>query len=192
LKKYGTIKPGKKTWHESKRYIKTKIKLAEIQRRMSAHRKFLHDNLADSSQAQDILKQQGKHIKTEKLRYRAFQRRFGKSVSMRAPGMFVEILRRKAENASGSVEEFSTKSTKLSQYCHNCGKYNPKPLSQRWRTCCKLNIQRDLYSAFLAGSVVENKLDTADVNERWRSMFATLSSLLRKPRSYSSAGGVQY
>jgi len=97
--------------------------------------------------------------------------------------MFMEILRRKAENAGGRVDEFSTKDTKLSQYCHKCGKYKPKPLSQRVHTCCNLNIQRDIYSAFLAGSVVENNevvgkayyfLDTADVHQRWRSTEAVL------------------
>ena len=112
--------------------------------------------------------------KTPSFIYRAFQRNYGKSVKDRAPGMFMEILRRKAENASGSVLEFSTKTTKLSQYCHKCGKYTKKPLSQRVHTCCNLNIQRDLYSAFLAGSVVENSLDTADVIERWRSTEAVL------------------
>jgi len=116
----------------------------------------------------------GKNIKTEKLSYRAFQKNYGKSVKNRAPGMFMEILRRKAENAGGSVVEFSTKATKLSQYCHKCGKYTKKPLSQRWHTCCNLNIQRDLYSAFLAGSVVEDSLDTAGVTKRWRSMEAIL------------------
>ena len=141
----GTIKPGKKTWHESTRYKKTKRKLAEIQRKLATHRKTLHGNLANR-----ILRQ-GKHVKTEKLSYaktkscvafcRAFQKIFGKSVKNRAPGMFMEILRRKAENAGGSaksnrrlrltVDEFSTKTTKLSQYCHKCGKYTKKPLSQR-------------------------------------------------------------
>jgi hypothetical protein len=122
---------------------------------------------------------QGKHIKTEKLSYKAFQKMCpepakDQSVQNRAPGMFLEILRRKAENAGGSVTEFVTSTTKLSQYCHKCGKYNKKPLSQRVHTCCNLNIQRDLYSAFLAGSVVEKspqppfckggyQLDTADV-----------------------------
>ena len=121
----GTIKPGKKTWHESTRYKKTKRKLAEIQRKLVAHRKTLHGNLANR-----ILRQ-GKHVKTEKLSYKAFQKNFGKSVKNRAPGMFMEILRRKAENAGGSIVEFSTKTTKLSQYCHKCGKYTKKPLSQR-------------------------------------------------------------
>ena len=83
----------------------------------------------------------GKYIKTEKLSYRAFQKNYGRSVRDRAPGMFMEILRRKAENAprsgipqggaGGSVNEFPTKDTKLSQYCHKCGKYTKKPLSQR-------------------------------------------------------------
>jgi len=86
----------------------------------------------------------------------------------------MEMLLRKAANAGGSVDEFSTRTTKLSQFCHNCGEYTKKPLSQRVHTCCNLNIQRDIYSAFLAGSVVENSLDTADVIERWRSMEAIL------------------
>jgi len=124
--------------------------------------------------------------------------------------MFMVIFRRKAENAGGSVVEFSTKTTKLSQYCHKCGEYTKKNLSQRVHTCCKLNIQRDIYSekplrlsaslrAFLAGSVVENLdeptvrsiLDTADVSERWRSMLGGLQKAVNhKSRSYSPAGGV--
>jgi len=172
----GTIKHGKKTWHESTRYKKTKRKLAELQRKLAAHRKTLHGNLANR-----ILRQ-GKHVKTEKLSYRAFQKNYGRSVKDRAPGMFMEIIRCKAENAGGSVTEFSTKTTKLSQYCHKCGEYTKKPLSQRIHTCCNLNIQRDIYSAFLAGSVVENSgespggsiLDTADVSKRWRSTEAVL------------------
>jgi len=170
----GTIKEGKKSWHSSTRYKKTKTKLANIQRKLAAHRKSLHGNLANR-----ILKL-GKNIKTEKLSYRAFQKNYGKSVKNRAPGMFMEILRRKAENAGGSVVEFSTKTTKLSQYCHKCGKYTKKPLSQRVHTCCNLNIQRDVYSAFLAGSVVENQKDTADVLKRWRSMEAILQRAVSK------------
>jgi transposase len=177
----GTIKQGKKTWHYSTRYKKTSRKLAELQRKLAAHRKTLHGNLANC-----ILKQ-GKHIKTEKLSYRAFQKNYGRSVKDRAPGMFMEILRRKAENASGSVVEFSTKETKLSQYCHKCGKYIKKPLSQRVHTCCNLNIQRDIYSAFLAGSVVENKLDTTDVQKRWWSMEAILQRAVSDVTQVASA-----
>jgi hypothetical protein len=87
------------------------------------------------------------HIKTEKFKYKAFQRLFGSSVGLRAPGMFVELLKRKAENAGGKVEEVSTYKTKLSQACY-CGKFVKKPLSQRWDKCsCGIVAQRDLYSA---------------------------------------------
>jgi len=209
----GTIKKGKKTWHESTRYKKTRRKLAELQRKLAAHRKTLHGNLANRilKQGKPVAKRRGEaafHVKTEKLSYRAFQKNFSRSVRDRAPGMFMVILRRKAENEKmsakpssfgGSVVEFSTRTTKLSQYCHKCQKYTKKPLSQRTHTCCKLNIQRDVYSAFLAGSVVENSdeppggsiLDTADVSERWRSMLGGLQKAVNhKSRSYSPAGGV--
>jgi len=203
----GTIKKGKKTWHQSTRYKKTKRKLAELQRKLAAHRKTLHGKKANR------IISLGKHVKTEKLSYRAFQKNFSRSVRDRAPGMFMEIIRRKAENAGGSVTEFSTRTTKLSQYCHKCGKYTKKPLSQRTHTCCNLNIQRDIYSAFLAGSVVEESkekgrrageaslpayffLDTADVSERWRSMLTSFGGLPKdvnhKRRSYSPAGGVPF
>jgi len=222
----GTIKKGKKTWRESTRYKKTRRKLAvrlwssgfirELQRKLAAHRKTLHGNLANCilKQGKPVAKRRGEaafHVKTEKLSYRAFQKNFSRSVRDRAPGMFITILTRKAKNAGGSVVEFSTKTTKLSQYCHKCGKYTKKPLSQRTHTCCNLNIQRDIYSAFLAGSVVENTkekgsrggeaslpvyffLDTAGVLERWRSMLTSFGGLQKdvnhKRRSYSPAGGV--
>jgi len=67
----------------------------------------------------------------------------------RAPGMFVERLRQKAENAGGYVNEFPTKTTKLSQRCV-CGDIKRKPLSQRVHTCnCGVIAQRD-FSANLA------------------------------------------
>lgn len=174
----GTIKKGRKTWHDSNQYIKTKNQLNEIQRKQAAHRKSLHGNLANR-----ILKQ-GNVVKTEKLSYKSFQRNFGKSVGFRAPAMLVEMLRRKAENAGGAVIEFPTTSTKLSQYCHACGEYHKKPLSQRVHTHCGLNIQRDVYSAFLALSVKSNALDVPSVNERWLSMETMLrTASLSKPES---------
>jgi hypothetical protein len=52
----------------------------------------------------------------------------------------------------GTLIEVSTRTTKLSQYCHGCGQCEKKPLSQRWHQCaCGIGpVQRDLYSAFLA------------------------------------------
>lgn len=49
--------------------------------------------------------------KTEKLSYRAFQQRWGRSISIRAPRLFLSLLTRKAERAGGQVIEFNTRTT---------------------------------------------------------------------------------
>jgi putative transposase len=123
-----TIKSGKKHWVFSAQYRALKAMLTELQRVLAATRKRSHGKLAN-----EILKL-GTDIKTEKLSYEAFQRIFGKSVSRRAPGMFMVMLRHKAENAGGRIIEFPTRSTKLSETCH-CGEVTKKPLSKRQHVC---------------------------------------------------------
>ena len=65
--------------------------------------------------------------------------------------MFVAHLTRIVAKTGGTLSEISAYKTKLSQYCHHCGRYVKKARSQRWHTCtCGLGpVQRDLYSAFL-------------------------------------------
>src|SRR5260370_28934028 len=55
-------------------------------------------------------------------------------------------------STGGTLREVPTRTTKLSQFCHGCGKTLKKPLAQRWHQCaCGVGpVQRDLYSAFLA------------------------------------------
>jgi hypothetical protein len=101
------------------------------------NRKSLH-----GKQANDTLRR-GNIIFLEKLSYKAWQKLFGKSVGCRAPGMFVAELTRKAESAGGSVTEFPTQSTALSQMCQ-CGRKSKKKLSARWHNCtCGVSAQRD-------------------------------------------------
>jgi putative transposase len=172
----GRVKPGRHRWKRSSRYRKLRAKLSETQRRLAAERKRSHGQLCNEILAQ------GKEIKTEKLSYRAFQKSFGKSVKVRAPGMLVSLLTRKAENAGGSVTEINTHRTRLSQYDHATGTYVKKPLSQRihcfgdgWDE----PVQRDLYSAFLAKHCSRDNLDVTQVHEAW----ATAEPLLRRETS---------
>ena len=127
--------------------------------------------------------------KAEKIPYKSWQKIWGKSVSIRAPSMFMSGLKRKAENAGGGLYLFPTQSTKLSQYCHLCEKYVKKPLPQRWHMCCGIDMQRDLYSAFLAKcvDVTTVSLDTA----RARMLWPGLEPVLREAvsRAYQSASG---
>lgn len=169
----GTIKPGPKVWVKSARQRKREAKLAELYRKMAALRKSLHGRLLNR-----VLRM-GDTYKLEKLSYRAFQRCYGRSVGMRAPGMFVERLRRKAESAGAEVIEFPTRTTRLSQVCHNCETVEKKPLSQRWHVCdCGIVAQRDLYSAFLASCVEGDRLDAGRAQAQWPGVDMLLQAAL--------------
>ncbi len=122
-------------------------KLAELHRKLAAHRKALHGQLVNT------ILSYGRYIKTEKLSYKAFQKMWGKSIGKRAPGMMMAQLRRKAESTDGWVDEFATRTTRLSQTCI-CGTIKKKSLSDRFHICdCGVIQQRDLFSAFLARCV---------------------------------------
>lgn len=141
--KKGKVKKGVRKWFRSLRYLALKNKVNEI---LAA----------------------GVEIKTENLSYKSFQKNFGKSVGQRAPGLFIERLRYKAENAGGQVIEFNTRTTALSQTCQ-CGQKQKKALKERWHCCavCGIAVQRDLYSAYLARFVDENQLDRSQAIAAW-------------------------
>jgi transposase len=145
----GRVKKAGKTrlrWKESKRYQAIRRQNANAERRLAAHRKSLHGKLAH-----DIVKR-GNTIHIEKTSFKGWQKQYGKSIGLRAPGMFVAHLTRVVAKTGGSLSEVSAFQTKLSQYCHHCGRYHKKPRSQRWHQCkCGFGpVQRDLYSAFAA------------------------------------------
>lgn len=141
----GRIKKGPKRWKESHRYQQTKRQFANTERRLAAHRKSLHGYLVN------CIIRLGNTIQIEQTSFKGWQKMFGKSVGLRAPGMFYDHLTRTVAKTGGILREVSSYSTKLSQYCHGCKTYHKKPLSQRWHHCsCGIGpIQRDLYSAFL-------------------------------------------
>ncbi len=137
---------GAPRWKQSRSYQATRRRKAARERRLAAHRKSLHGRLVHQ------IVRSGNTIITEKIFYRGWQKRYGRSVGLRAPGMLIDHLKRTVVSTGGTLHEVPTRSTKLSQYCHGCGIFVPKPLSQRWHQCaCGIGpVQRDLYSAFLA------------------------------------------
>jgi putative transposase len=184
----GTIRRGPKVWRKSGRQRHTEAQLSELWRKLAAYRKSLHGRLVNR-----VLRV-GDTYQMEKLSYRAFQRRFGRSVAMRAPGMFVERLRRKAERADAEVNEFPTLTTRLSQVCHNCRAAKRKSLSQRWHMCeCGIVAQRDLYSAFLASCVEGDRLNADRARERWSGvdtlLQAALSQVCESSQTHQPANG---
>jgi transposase len=180
----GTIRTGPKKWVRSNRYEKAKQELSDVHRRKAAYRKTLHGELANT------VLSLGNQVKLEKLSYKALQKMYGKSVGFRAPGMFVAMLRRKAESAGGSVSELPTGTLRLSQTCH-CGHRQKKHLSDRWHECplCGTTAQRDLYSAYLAYHVNENTLDSELATASWPGAESLLIQAMSRVQHKSTIAG---
>ncbi|MHB1612097.1 MAG: RNA-guided endonuclease TnpB family protein [Sulfobacillus sp.] len=152
---------GKHPTQSSRHQRQTEARLAELSRREAAHRKTLHGQLANQILARGI------HINTERLSYKAFQKRFGRSISVRAPKLFLTLLTRKAERAGGQIVEFNTRTTALSQVCL-CSQKHKKRLSERIHACdCGVTMQRDLFSAYLARFVEDDALQVAKAFASW-------------------------
>jgi transposase len=173
--KNGTVKKRKK-FKKSNRYKSISQDLAETDRVLAAHRKSLH-----GKDINEIIAM-GTRIQTENVSYKGWQKRYGRSIGMRAPSMFMDSLKRKAENAGGYLFEFPTQKTKLSQTCHICEQAVKKPLSNRWHICCGIRMQRDLYSGFLAKCVRKDTsaLDFARAKQIWQGMESILSEAISR------------
>ena len=172
----GTVKKGSKRWAKSRRYHVRHNQLQELERCLSSARSRDHGELVNK------ILGLGNQIHIEKLSYRGFQKNFGRSANVRASGMFVSLLTRKAESAGGRVVELNTCKLKMSQYDHTTGVCTKKPLSQRWHGLGNTHtiVQRDCYSAFLAKNVVvegkKNQHNSSRLFESW----ATAEPLLRR------------
>jgi len=152
---------GKHPKNKSHRQQDTQTVLAELFRCEAEHRKALHGQMANRILAIGV------DIRTEKLSFKAFQKMYGRSISVRAPRTLVSILSRKAESAGGQVYEFNTRTTALSQVCL-CGQRHKKRLSERVHACdCGVEMQRDLFSGYLARHVKDNLLQVTEANESW-------------------------
>jgi len=79
---------GAPPWKQSRSYQVTRRRKATHERRLAAHRKSLHGQLAHQIVAL------GQTVITEKISYRGWQKRYGRSVGLRAPGMLIDHLKR--------------------------------------------------------------------------------------------------
>ncbi len=175
----GTWKKGMR-FVPSQRYLQAKTELTELYRAYAARRKNMLGQLVH-----DLIPI-GATIKTEDLTYSAWARHWGKSIGRSGVGMFVQLLRQKCAQAGGELLEFSTRETKFSQFCHQCGSYTKKPLSLRIHHCpCGIGpVDRDLYSAFLARwyTADDGPLEMAQCRKAWASTFNCLQSVSRNPQ----------
>lgn len=171
----GTVKKGRQTWNNSKRYAKLLNKRKELYRKAAVRRKMSHEKLAG-----DILPL-GSDVRVEAMRIQSLQKRgkkttrnhengkinrkkrFGKSIANRAPAMLLNMIDRKLGYQGRNVKKIDTYATKASQFNHVTGEYTKKQLSERWNHVGEWRIQRDLYSAFLIQHTTE-RLHSIDVD----------------------------
>jgi putative transposase len=147
--KKGKNLKDKRQYNKSKAYLKTAKKKRNLERKKSAYVKSQNQRLVN-----EILRH-GNQIKTEKVSVKAWQKRYGKAISSKAPGFFQFILKRKAESANGSFTMFSTQKTALSQ-THLDGSRTRKKLSERIHyDATGIVMHRDLMSAYLSRFVNE-------------------------------------
>jgi hypothetical protein len=101
-------------------------------------------------------------------------------------------LRRTVARTGGILHEVPTTTTKLSQYCHGCGQYEKKPLSQRWHRCtCGIGpVQRDLYAAFLSCSLDLRTLVPSIAQATWESAETRLRAAIEDVQARARAGEV--
>jgi putative transposase len=78
--KKGKSKKGKREWRKSKTYQKIARKNRELERRKSAYTKSQNRKIVNK-----ILRH-GKHIKTENVSVRSWQKRYGKAIRAKSPG----------------------------------------------------------------------------------------------------------
>lgn len=165
----GAVKKGPKKWSKSARQRATELKLKSLAAQQAEHRKNLHGQLVSR------IIQLGNTVLLETNSYRGWQKQFGRSVSFRAPGMFVARLKQACEKYGVRFAEINTPRTRLSQTCH-CGRIRKKKLSERTHKCpCGVECQRDLYSAFLARFVINgDTLDVARASQAWEGLCNAL------------------
>jgi len=168
VRRKGKAKKGNRQWNKSKNYKQLAKRKRELERRKVVYAKSQNRKLVN------YILRYGKDIKTENVSVKGWQKRYGKAISAKSPSFFMSELSRKAETAGGSVTRFSTQKTALSQ-THLNGERLKKSLSQRIHfDVSGFEMQRDLFSAYLARYVDQDTLSLRSAQAEWERLEPTL------------------
>lgn len=168
----GTLKKATKNkklnWYYSNHYIKLRNHLKELHRKAKEKRKQSHYCLAkfilslggkinvETMHMKGLMKRAKKTTKNKQNGKNNSKKRFGKSIHNHAPALLISIINQKLQPYGVEVTKINTFKAKASQYNHVTNTYSKKALSARWNYIDCLNIQRDLYSAYLIQHINED------------------------------------
>ena len=178
---------GRRIAKRSKAMLRMQQRSRRANRMASRHRRNAHGRMSNTILAM------GTTIHAEALNYASWAALFGKAVGLKAPGLLMSELRRKAEAAGGGFVDIPAHRGRLSQFDHGSGDCLRKPLSLRvhaMRDGSGLVIQRDLYSAYLALHCdAEGVVDVAAVRRDWRE--GACGRLVEASREASSGSSIR-
>lgn len=185
---------GCRRWVRSKRYLRLESLRRELYRRQRELRVQQHNELAnkligfgsqhfiEEMRFRGLAKRAKETKKNDKGKYMR-KKRFGKSISNKAPAAFVNILERKVVDAGGTFQKVNTFTVKASQLNHITETYTKKNLNRRWNIMPDgTKVQRDLYSAFLIMNVDDSlgKVDIHLCNETYEQFLKLHSKEIKR------------
>lgn len=204
----GTInRSNREKWVYANRYVKLRNQYRELHRKNRMVRKQDHESLSnqlllmgdtffvEKMSFKGLQKRNNKTEKNKKGRFKK-KKRFGRTLSNRAPSMLLSCLERKLEYNGLKLNKVNTTKVRASQYNHFDDTYTKKSLSKRWNDFGGILIQRDLYSSFLLMNMVHDKdLDKIDRDLCFKTFDVFLklhdeliSKLRKEPHTLKSMG----
>lgn len=204
----GTInRSNREKWVYSNRYVKLRNQYRELHRKNRMVRKQDHESLSnqlllmgdtffvEKMSFKGLQKRSNKTEKNKKGRFKK-KKRFGRTLSNRAPSMLLSCLERKLKYNGLKLNKVNTTKVRASQYNHFDDTYTKKLLSKRWNDFGGILIQRDLYSSFLLMNMVHDKdLDKIDRDLCFKTFDVFLklhdeliSKLRKEPHTLKSMG----
>lgn len=206
----GRVKPHPHRFVKTKRYRRDRMRMKALCRKQADASRQYAECLANT-----ILCEYGSDVITERMNYRALQRkakeasvnpdtgtfrsrkRFGKSLLHHAPARFRTTLNRKLAYIGKEVFLVDTFAYRASQFHHDTGEYIPPGLQNRAKRICGAEVQRDLYSAFLLMCAADETVPDTAACERifpafLAGMEAELARLLKEEKNHPSSMGLEH
>ncbi|MEO0271720.1 MAG: transposase [candidate division WOR-3 bacterium] len=189
----GTVKPRdqRQPWVWSKRYCRLTGEIAFLKNKMKEIRNINHNLLAREIMqfgsefvVEDLnLQSWAARSKETKInentgRYMS-KKRFGKVIGLNAPGMILQKIEYKLDCLGGKLDRIDAKEMKASQYRLDIDDYVKAELSDRVFTVFGVEVDRDLYSAF----VLQNRKNRDIMIKKWDNFIALANGAVSLSRS---------
>ena len=203
----GTVRKGRKNWHHSNRMRQLRREISTLYRKKSEYIRMCHCILASriiihadhiyyakncfaslqrrakkterSEKVSVIRRKDGTSQNVQKFRKK---KRFGHSLTLHAPALFITLLKNKCLQYDIPFDEINTSTYRASQYNPLTGEYRKPELSERFKNIEGHLVQRDLLSAYLIAQPDPSlmRADTSAVYENFSHFLKLHDACIQK------------